>query len=332
MIEKTEPRVSDLTKIILDVAKKRGIKIKWLSSKIPLFKLELNGKSFLFYKSVCNQVGSVSYLISNRKHLSTTILKEFGITVPREILINCFDDALNFLKKYKQIVVKPENLQWGLGVTAGITNKRMLKNAMKNLYKNINKEDNFIVQEFVEGDDFRILVVGYDKIFCLQRNPASVEGDGVSTIKELINQKKIKTGDLNKFLKISSDTIKISLESQNLNFDSVLPKKKQIKLSTAANAHFGGITIDKTKDVCDDAIKIAKLIAKELKMPLVGVDLISTNISKNPGRVIEINGNPDLAMHVSPNLGKGYNPADALIDFLFFSGKENDLKRKIDLS
>ena len=111
-----------------------------------------------------------------------------------------------------------------MGVTAGIQNVESLDDALDNVWCYVKKGKNFLAQEFIEGDDCRILVIGYKKCFCLQRSPACVVGDGKSTIEDLVDKGKIKTGSLPRFREVPKKSIEIALKVQKLNFKSILPK------------------------------------------------------------------------------------------------------------
>lgn len=321
-----------LSKLITDAAEKRGVKVNPILPKLLLYELKKGDKSYTFFQSLFGPMESASFIAADRKDLSFQILKQWGIPIPESKIVYNFDDCKQFLERYKKIVVKPKNLKWGLGITAGVTDTKILKKAIDNVTQYVSSKGDFVVQEFVEGDDYRLLVIGYEKVFCLQRNPAYIIGDGKLIINELIKKKKIKTGSLKKFLETPTKKVELALKMHGFKRSDIPARGKKVRLSTTANVHFGGFTVDKTDEVCEEAKKIAIKIAKRFASPVLGIDFISEDISKTPGGVIEINPTPDVLMHTQPTFGKSYNPAEALIGFLFFSGKEKDLKRKADLS
>ncbi|GEM_PF-3450642 len=320
-----------LSKLIVDAALKRGIRFKSFLTRMLLYQLSKGKKSYTFFQSLFGNMESGSFIAANRKDLSYALFKRWKVPVPATKEVKTFKECLSFLKKYRNVVVKPVGLKWGLGVTAGITNQKLLKEAIQNVKKYLGGSKHFLIQEFLDGNDYRVLVVGYKKVFCLQRNPAYTIGDGKSMITTLIKKGRVFTGSLKKFREIPSKSIDLALNIQGLNRKSVPKKGQKVKLSTTSNVHFGGFTVNKTGMICREAKSIAITIARKFASPVLGIDFISPDITKTPGKVTEVNPNPDILMHTQPSFGKAHNPADALIDFLFFSGKESEINRKPNL-
>ncbi len=312
--------------LIIKTARKKGIKAKAILPSLFFYELSRGKKIYLFCEGMCDLVNAPSSLAASRKDLSYKIMKKLNIPVPESILTDSFEECMDLLKKYRSIVIKPKGLKWGLGITAGVTSKELLKKAINHVGHYISEGDEFIAQEFLNGDDYRILVIGYKKVFCLQRNPACIIGDGKTTINKLIQKKKIKTGSFKKFLKTPPGVISIALRVQGFKMNSVVPRGQIVKLSTAANAHFGGFTVDATAEICKEAAQMAIKIARHFATPVLGIDCISQDISKTIGKITELNTTPDLFMHTNPTFGKSQNPAEPIIDFLFFSKNQKDLK------
>jgi D-alanine-D-alanine ligase-like ATP-grasp enzyme len=314
------------SRLVINAARKRGIKAKPILPSLFYYELSRGKKKYLFCEGMCDLVSAPASIAASRKDLSYKIMKKLRFPVPESILTGSFSECVKFLKKHQDIVIKPKGLKWGLGITAGVRNKKLLKGAIDHVSHYISEGDEFIAQEFLDGDDYRVLVIGYKEVFCLQRNPACVIGDGKTTIKELIKKRKIKAGSIKKFLQVPPGVTSIALQVQGFTMNSIVPCGKIVKLNTAANAHFGGFTVDATNVICKEAKKIAIDVAKHFATPVLGVDCISQDISKTIGKITELNTTPDLFMHTKPTFGKGHNPAKPLIDFLFFSKNQKDLK------
>jgi len=324
--------INSHSKLVKEAAEKKGVQFKALIPSLFLYQLSFKERSNLFCEGLADLTPAPAYIAADRKNLSYKFLKKWDIPIPEAIVAHNFEESFNFLKKYKKIVIKPLNLAWGLGITAGVSDENVLKDAIDHVHKYVKVGGGFLAQEFLEGEDHRVLVIGYKKIFCLQRNPASLVGDGKTKIKDLIKNKKIRTGSAEKFLEAPKDKLLIALKTQDLDMGSIPEKGREVKLNTTANIHFGGFSVDKTNVVCEEAKVLAKKVARKFAMPVLGIDFISSDISKTPGKIIELNPAPDLMMHTNPDFGKSYNPAEALIDFLFFSGEEEDLKLRPELN
>jgi len=327
-----ERHLNSHSMIVKKAAEQRGIKFKSFVPSALIYELSLKNTKYLFVEGMCGLASAPAYISANRKNLSFRFLKRWGILVPETTVVKTYKECLPFLEKYEKVVIKPPSLTGGQGITAGVNNREMLKVAVDHVHKYVKKNGSFILQEFFEGDDYRVLVIGYEKIFCLKRIHAFLTGDGKSRIKDLIRKRKVTVGLMKYFLKMPHAKITIALQSQGLNMNSIPSKNHKVKLSTTANLHSGGFTTDKTDVVCKEAIDISKRIARKFVIPVLGVDFISEDISKSPGKVIELNPTPDLVWHTNPNFGKSHNPAEALIDFLFFSNDKSDLKIRAKLN
>ncbi len=309
---------------VMAMARQKGIHAEKIFSLNSVYKLKGKGKSYIVNKSVPSLTNAVSYRICERKDWTFKVLKELKFPVPETKTISSFEEGRIFLKKYKTIVIKPIALTWGLGVTAGIESESELKSAIKNVLNYLPRHENkFLVQEFAKGDDYRILVVGYEDIFCFKREQPYLIGDGKLSIANLIAKGKIITISNRNFQKIPRDLIRVVLKKQGFSFNSIVPKGTRVTLGNIANTHMGGVTIDCTDNLSKEVIKIMITLAKKLKLPIVGIDWITQDLSSKEGKIIEINSAPDLTVHFKPVFGKSRNPAESLINFLFFT-KSND--------
>jgi D-alanine-D-alanine ligase-like ATP-grasp enzyme len=193
------------------------------------------------------------------------------------------------------VIVKPNSGTWGIGVALAHT-KREFYRAMRVVFA----EDRVgIVQKYVQGKDYRIVVLDRSVISAYERKPLSVVGDGHSSIKALLLKKQ------RTFNKVQRDTsiemrdprMNEKLKRAGLRWSSRLPLGVRVFLLDNANLSAGGDSMDVTKKIHPEFKKIAVAITKEMGLRLCGVDLmIEGDISKKPERywVLEINSAPGL--------------------------------------
>src|SRR5690606_31617904 len=83
------------------------------------------------------------------------------------------------------IVIKPVDANQGKGITINITNWDAAKTG---LAAALEYSKYILVEEYIEGFDFRLLVIGGKFVAAAKRIPAHVKGDGLHTIAELIDR------------------------------------------------------------------------------------------------------------------------------------------------
>ena len=186
-----------------------------------------------------------------------------------------------------------------------------------------------IVEKFITGYDYRVLVVNYKFVAAAKRTPAMVIGDGKSTIQELIDvvnsdprrgygHEKVLTA-----IKVDDSTINI-LEDHKLTLNSVLPKGEGLHLKATANLSTGGTSTDVTDIVHPNNIFMAERIAKIIGLDICGIDIMSPDISvqlkENNGAVLEVNAAPGFRMHIAPTEGLPRNVAEPVMDMLYPPG------------
>jgi cyanophycin synthetase len=312
-------KISSFTKVITDEAQKRGIKVSFpfLDLNNSFAVLELGGHEEYICQSLVGNCLAGLLKIANNKALTNEFLRQKFFPVSKHILTISFDEAKKFLEKNKKVVLKPCDLTGGKGITAGIENVDELKVAFdkaQGVTKNKIKE--IIVEEHLDGYDYRILVIDYKHVFVLKREPAYVVGDGLSNIEELINKWNQKLPFRYREIKISEELDKL-LEKNNFDLDYIPKSKEKVKLSLISNTHKGGISSNATDLICKEARQMAIKVAKLFHIPVIGIDLISKDISKIGGKITEVNDCPGLLGHHNPTYGKPEHPEKVLVEMLF---------------
>ena len=265
--------------------------------------------------------------IAANKHATKKLLGDMGVPVPKGYRIRDFDELEETLEAVGYpCVIKPLDGNHGKGATVGIKDLEHAKAAWERA-----KEYSrwIIVEQQLEGEDFRALVVNNRLIAVAKRVPAHVVGDGKQTIQQLIDETNADPrrgyGHENVLTEIVVDhqTMRC-IRNAGYELDSVLPKDERLGLKTTANISTGGTAIDMTDEVHPENVFLFERIAKIIGLDVAGVDVIARNVSEplreNGGGIIEVNAAPGFRMHLAPSEGIGRNVAEHVIDMLFPTG------------
>ncbi|MBD2504023.1 cyanophycin synthetase [Anabaena azotica] len=271
-----------------------------------------NGKKVFFTRSKFNINGLGSSEIAKDKGYSKFFLKHFGYKVTEgETFFNdkiCekigdsrnIDAGFEYAKSLGfPVFIKPINLSQGK-LVAKIHNKTEYYQVAKKIFKICT---GLIVERFYPGKDYRIVVIDDEVIAVYQRLPLSVIGDGKSTILELIQYKqRVFFENFGKrVIDLDDWRIKHKLQKQKLNSQSVIPNGKIIYLLDNANLSNGGEAIDFTETIHPDFKKLAFNIAKDMGLRLIGLDVITPDITRPMMDyvIIEVNSAPGLDHYAS---------------------------------
>ncbi|WP_162052423.1 cyanophycin synthetase [Pontibacter pamirensis] len=262
--------------------------------------------------------------IAGDKRATKAILSESGIQVPKGSTVYDEEElkrAIDWLGF--PVVIKPLDGNHGKGASINVTN---LKDALSGFAEARKFSAGIIVEQYIEGSDFRLLVINGRFVAAAMRTPARVIGDGTSTIKQLINKENMDpkrgVGHEKSLTKIKFDKHSRSiLKSRNLTTDAVLQEGETLYLKSTANISTGGTATDVTDLVDPYNILMAERIAGLVGLDICGIDVMTTDIAiplnETRGAVLEVNAAPGFRMHVSPAYGLPRNVAEPVIDMLF---------------
>ncbi|HVE57488.1 MAG TPA: cyanophycin synthetase [Pyrinomonadaceae bacterium] len=274
-----------------------------------------------------SKTNMISVDIAGNKHATKKLLGEMGVPVPKGYKIRDEDELESTVKAVGfPLVIKPLDGNHGKGATVGIRDLEHAKTAFEKA-----KEYSrwVIVEQMIEGADFRALVVNNRLIAVAERIPAHVVGDGKSTIQELIDQTNADPrrgyGHENVLTQISIDgqTMRC-IAAKDYTLETVLEAGEILHLKTTANISTGGTAIDRTDEVHPENVFLFERIARIIGLDVAGVDIIAPNVSEplheNGGGIIEVNAAPGFRMHLAPSEGIGRNVAEHVVNMLFPPG------------
>jgi cyanophycin synthetase len=317
-------RLAPSTSVIKLAAKKQGIPCEILGAQ----HLVLGEGRFQHhvYASMTDTTSIVSQKICINKHQTNHRLSELRLPVAKQRKVGDVDAAHAASKQIGfPVVVKPVKGKKGYAVTAGITSPELLAEAFFKAHKS---GADVLIEQFIPGDDYRLLVIDGKFRAAVKRIPPSVTGDGVSTVEALIDQlNEDPYRDRFRGFPVKKDgEVARHLQEAGVSLDDVLEQGRIIALRSAANVSTGGIPIDVTEMVHKDNREMAERSAAAVGLNIAGIDFITADISqsyrKTGGAIIEINARPGLDIHVWPRIGKSRNVAADVLG-LIYPGNSN---------
>ena len=279
--------------------------------------------------SITSQTSAIAVEIADEKTRVKEYLKRAGIPVPEGKMVLTQDEAIAFFNKIETaVVVKPDVGNHGKGITINITDIEQLKIAFK-----IAKDrcSNVVIEEYVEGSDFRLLVIDYKLVAAAKRDSAHVIGDGKSSIKTLVEKANSDPrrgyGHEKTLTQIDIDEITTNLLlTQELNLDSCPKIGEKIYLKSTSNISQGGTATDVTDEVNPEIKLMVERAARLIGLDCMGVDALVKDISlptiDSGMKIVEVNAAPGFRMHLEPTNGASRNVAKPVIDMLFPNGYE----------
>jgi cyanophycin synthetase len=276
-----------------------------------------------------DRTGAIAEAIAQDKELTKKLLDAAGVPVPHGRVALDADDAwAAALEIGLPVVIKPKDGNQGKGVTVNITTKEQMRAGFAAASE---FRDDILVERYLPGNDFRLLVVGGKLVAAARRDPPQVIGDGVLTVRQLVDRVNLDprrgNGHSTSLTKIRFDDIALaSLATQGYEADSVPPRGRRVILRNNANLSTGGAATDVTDDVHPEVAARAVAAAHMVGLDICGVDLVCDSVLKpieeQGGGVVEVNAAPGLRMHLSPSFGKGRAVGEAIISSMFDEGDD----------
>ncbi len=314
------------TRTILDACRRRGIPVQRLGSG-SLYQLGYGRYLRRVQAAMTDHTSCVGVDIAGDKQLTRKILSESAIPVPQGKVARSEEEIVECFRDFKgSVVVKPCQGNQGKGVSLNLQNENDVLTAFRlaEIY-----DSKVIIEEYIKGYNYRILVVGGKVVAAARRIPPMIIGDGKSSIKELVEKENNNPlrgeGHENYLTKISLDSVVVmDLHRQGLALTSVPSKGQKTVLRHSANLSTGSTAEDVTSIIHPDNTQLAVYAAKILGLDIAGVDIILEDISKSyrhqEGRIIEINAAPGLRMHLLPSSGQGRDVGEEVVRMLFPQG------------
>ena len=324
-------RLGPSTGSIVEEAEARGI--PWIRlNKYSLCQLGYGANQKRIQATVTSETSSIGVEIACDKEDTKFLLEQAEVQTPRGDIIrreSSLEDACKYVGY--PLVIKPVDGNHGRGITVDIRNYDDAVTAFRNA-KESSRSGAIIVEKFITGQDYRLLVINNVLVAAALRSPAHVIGDGKSTIQELIDEvnkdPRRGFGHENVLTQITVNELTLGIIKANgYTLDTVIKKDERLILKDTANLSTGGTAEDVTDMVHPANCFMAERISKIIDLDICGIDVMTTDISKpleeTGGAVLEVNAGPGFRMHLAPTSGLPRNVAAPVIDKLFPQGSSS---------
>jgi len=276
-----------------------------------------------------DDTSAIAESIAQDKDLTKMLLEAAGVPVPDGRVASSAEAAWEAARALGgPVVVKPRDGSQGRGVAVNIDTRERVLQAYEAAH-HISAE--VIVERYIPGHDFRLLVVGHQMVAASRRDPPQVTGDGIHSVRQLVDQVNADPlrgdGHATALTRIRfDDAARATLARQGYGADTVPPAGALVVLRNNANLSTGGSATDVTDEVHPDLAARAVTAARMIGLDICGVDVVAETVhlplEAQHGGVVEVNAAPGLRMHLNPSFGKGRPVGEAIVAQLFADGQD----------
>jgi cyanophycin synthetase len=320
-------RLGPSTGSIVDEAVARDIPWIRLGTN-SLVQLGYGVNQMRFQATMTCKTSSIAVDIACNKEETKRMLDNASIPVAKGGICVDEEDLKDTIKKIGYpIVIKPLDGNHGKGASINVNN---YEDALAGLMHAKNYSRRVIVEKFITGFDFRVLVIDNKIVAAAQRVPAHVKGDGKHTIQQLIDIENTNPrrgyGHENVLTEITVDRDTMDLlDKKGYGLETVPAAEEIVYLKSTANLSTGGTSIDVTDMMHPENIFLSERISRVIGLDVCGIDIMAPNLTQplheNGGVILEVNAAPGFRMHLAPTEGLPRNVAAPVIDMLYPPGK-----------
>jgi GNAT-family acetyltransferase (TIGR03103 family) len=305
-------RLNPYARILADEALRRGIRVEVTDVAHGEMRFTLGARSVLTRESLSELTTAVAMSRCDDKRVTRRIMAGAGVRVPvgTEVAGDDLGSALVLLERFGELVVKPARGEQGRGITVGVRDEAGLRSAVALARQHC---PDVLVEELVEGEDLRVVVIDCEVVAAAVRRPATVVGDGVSDVTTLIcrtsRRRERATGGESRIP--LDDTTAAVVAEAGWAMDDVPPAGERIRVRRTANLHTGGTIEDVTDRLHPEIAAAAVRAARAIGIPVTGLDFLVPDLDGPEHVFVEANERPGLANHEpQPTAGR-------FVDLLF---------------
>ncbi|MFO7599165.1 MAG: cyanophycin synthetase [Candidatus Desulfacyla sp.] len=311
------------TGAIVRAAKARGIPCRRLN-RASLVQLGQGARSRRILTAETDRTGAIAEAVAQDKQLTRALLKAVGVPVPEGRRVENADDAWEAARHLGlPVVVKPQFGNHGRGVATNLRTESQVRQAYAAACE---EGSSILVETFAPGRDHRLLVIGDRLVAAALREPAQVVGNGVSSIRQLVDEAnkdpRRSDGHSTSLSFIRLDTVGLGvLSDQGLTPDSIPAEGRVVFIRRNGNLSTGGTATDVTDRVHPEVAARAVDAARMVGLDIAGVDVVALDIGRpleaQQGAIVEVNAGPGLRMHLEPSAGRPRPVGEAIVSLLF---------------
>lgn len=307
-----------------------------LQRGIPYYRLNRHGPFMQFgqgcqrkrvMETMTDDTSSIGRMLGADKYGASGFLSAQGLPTPDTHVAGSADEAVEIAHKLQfPVVIKPRSFGKGQGVSVNIVDDNGVREAFAAAAA---YRGGVVVERHIEGDDYRLLVVGGRFVAAAKRIPAAVTGDGRHTVRELVAQlnrdprRGMPFERLLECVDIDAEALAM-LAALALVPESIPASGQVVPLRGTANLSRGGTAVDVTDSIHPDNRQLAERAARLVGLDVAGIDFLTPDISRSwreiPGGILEVNSTPGLRPHLASNPGR--DVAGAVVEHLFAGGTQ----------
>ncbi|MCE7982352.1 MAG: cyanophycin synthetase [Caldilinea sp. CFX5] len=319
-----EYRLGPSTAAIVAAARACNIPILRIKPKSSLVQLGYGVYQKRILASETSHTSAIAVDLCQEKPLTNHILRQVGVPVPAGGVVNSADEAWAMAQEVGlPVVVKPADGNQGKGVSVNLNSAAEVRQAYA-ITSEFGSEA--LVERFLQGHDYRLLVVNGKLAAAARRDPAQVFGDGQHTIRELINllnqDPRRRPGHGSTLTRVEiNEAVNLTLQQQGLTLADRPAPGQTVKLRNNCNLSTGGTATDVTDEVHPRNVQLAELAAQILALDVAGIDVVCRDISRplseQDGGIVEVNAAPGLRMHLHPATGQPRDVGKPIVEMLY---------------
>jgi cyanophycin synthetase len=321
-----EVRLGPSTAAIVEEALRRGIPVRRLNSR-SLVQLGLGRNLRRIQAAMSDFTSAIAVEIAQDKDDTRRVLENVGLPVPDGGTARSVEEAVRVAREIGfPVMLKPLDMSQGRGVSGRIDDEAGIQRAWS---VSSAHGTPVVVERYVHGRDYRVLVVDGHVVAVAERIPAHVVGDGTRSVRQLIEDAnrdprrgKGHCRTLTR-LPLDPDTAEF-LTTSGRSLETVPGAGEIVHLRATANLSTGGTSIDRTDEIHPGNATACQMAAGIVGLDIAGIDVLSPDISvpfrENGAAIIEVNAAPGLRMHTHPTEGVPRNVGAPILDLLYPPG------------
>ncbi len=285
-------------RIIAEEALRRGIRVEVTDLESGEMRLSLGGRSVLTLESLSEFTTAVALSRCDDKRVTRRVMQRAGVRVARGAVAHEGDlgEALALLGEVGEVVVKPARGEQGKGITVGVTDRRGLERAVRGALPFC---PDVLVEELVDGEDLRVVVIDHQVVAAAVRRPAEVVGDGRRSVRELVrwtSRRRERATGGESSIPLDETTAEV-VAAAGHDLDDVIGEGTRLRVRRTANLHTGGTIVDVTDRLHPEIAASAVRASRALGIPVTGLDFLVPDVEGPEHVFIEANERPGLANH-----------------------------------
>lgn len=248
-----------------------------------VFQLGAGSRSLRVERSTIERDSAIGARMSQDKAATAELLRLAGLPAPRHRIVREVADALTAAQRFGwPLVVKPADRDRGEGVAVGVSDEQTLRATFETAL-GLSRTKRVIVERQVPGVCHRVFVAQGRLLYAVARHPMSVVGDGISTVRALVESQVGREALLPPWRRsgmVRLDDLALSSIAAAGFDESAIPEAgRRVPLRPIESTAWGGVDEDVTARVHPENLRVAIDSAALFGLGVAGIDIITVDIS-----------------------------------------------------